>query len=300
MPAPVPPRRMAQGRICTLNPHAEPGPPCGALPAVFLTAIHLKTSRHPRLQRAKFALPSFVTLLSIACGFASIVMSVDNAVPGDPGDYRLAAALLVLAGVFDALDGFVARATGTTSQFGMQLDSIADVMNFGCAPAVLLYCYGFVQAGAHDPFLLRLGGMASFFFVACGALRLARFNVDVGRTDPRYFVGMPITAGAACVAAVVVAWPQPPAGGLQAYGLLALLVGVGSLMVSTLRFPSSKQKKSLAALLVLVLNVALLAWLQTGFFALFFAVYVALTLALNLAWRLGWRGVAPPVVYEQT
>ena len=81
----------------------------------------------------------------------------------------------------------------------MQLDSIADVMNFGCAPGLLLYCYGFVQMDATHPTLVRMGGMACFFFVACGALRLARFNVNVGRTDPRYFVGMPITAGAACV-----------------------------------------------------------------------------------------------------
>ncbi|HEV7817354.1 MAG TPA: CDP-diacylglycerol--serine O-phosphatidyltransferase, partial [Janthinobacterium sp.] len=204
------------------------------------------------MRRAKFALPSFITLLSIACGFSSIIISVDNARIGDPADYRLAAVLLVLAGVFDALDGFVARATGTGSDFGMQLDSIADMMNFGCAPAVLLYCYGFVQMGPHDPLLLRLGGIASFFFVACGALRLARFNVNVGRTDPRYFVGMPITAGAACVAAVVVAWPDFLMSPLQGYLLLGLLVGVGSLMVSTLRFPSSKQKMGLAAGLVLL------------------------------------------------
>ena len=138
------------------------------------------------------------------------MISVDNAHLGLAQDYRLAAALLVLAGIFDALDGFVARATGTGSDFGVQLDSIADVMNFGCAPAVLLYCYGFVQMGPADPTLLRIGGIAAFFFVACGALRLARFNVNVGRTDPKYFVGMPITAGAACVSAVVVAWPEFP------------------------------------------------------------------------------------------
>lgn len=261
--------------------------------------MDLKKHRLSRLQRAKFALPSFVTLLSIACGFSSIVISVDNAAIGSAADYRLAAALLVLAGVFDALDGFVARATGTTSEFGMQLDSIADVMNFGCAPAMLLYCYGFVQLGAHDPLLLRLGGIASFFFVTCGALRLARFNVDVSRTDPRYFVGMPITAGAACVAAVVVAWPDPLATALQGYLLLLLLLAVGSLMVSTLRFPSSKQKKSWLALCVLGLNVALLAWLQTRFFAFFFALYIVATVALNLAWQMGWRGVAPPQVFAK-
>ncbi|HEU4844456.1 MAG TPA: CDP-diacylglycerol--serine O-phosphatidyltransferase [Burkholderiaceae bacterium] len=250
------------------------------------------------MQRAKFALPSFVTLLSIACGFGSIVISVDNAFIGNAHDYRLAAVLLVLAGVFDALDGMVARATGTSSDFGMQLDSIADVMNFGCAPAILLYCYGFVQLGAHQPTLLRLGGMASFFFVACGALRLARFNVNVGRTDPRYFVGIPITAGAACVASVVVAWPDPPAGPLQAVWLALLLFGVGGLMVSTVRFPSTKQKMSVTALLLLLANLGLLAWLQTAFFVLFFAVYIAATLALNLGWRLGWRGIAPPAVYH--
>src|SRR5471032_1932059 len=218
-----------------------------------------------RLRRAKFALPSAVTLLSIACGFASIVMSVDNAGIGSAHDYRVAAALLVLAGVFDALDGYVARATGTSSEFGMQLDSIADVMNFGCAPAVLLYCYGFVQLGAHEAVLLRVGGIACFIFVACGALRLARFNVSVGRTDPRYFVGMPITAGAACVAAVVVAWPAPLTTMLQAWLVMLLMVGVGTLMVSTVRFPSSKQPKNKWLLLVLALNLALLAWLQTRY-----------------------------------
>ena len=254
----------------------------------------MKTPPHARLQRAKFALPSLVTLMSIACGFGSIVISVDNAAVGSAADYRLAAILLVLAGVFDALDGFVARATGTSSAFGMQLDSIADVMNFGCAPAILLYCYGYVELGAQDAHLLRLGGVASFFFVACGAMRLARFNVNVGRSDARYFVGMPITAGAACVAAVVVAWPEPLHTLVQGYLLLLLLVGVGCLMVSTLRFPSSKQKKSLAMLGLLLFNLVLLGWLKSRYFAAFFAIYIGLTLALNLAWRLGWRGIAMP------
>jgi CDP-diacylglycerol--serine O-phosphatidyltransferase len=259
---------------------------------------HLKPTRQQRLARAKFALPSFVTLLSIACGFGSIVMSVDNAHVGLAGDYRMSAILLVLAGVFDALDGFVARATNTSSEFGMQLDSIADVMNFGCAPAMLLYCYGFVQLGVDHPTLLRAGGLACFVFVACGALRLARFNVNVGRTDPRYFVGMPITAGAACVAAVVVAWPAPLSTVLQGYLVMALMVGVGTLMVSTVRFPSSKQPKSVGLLLVVGVGLALLAWLQTRFFVLFFVLYISFTLLLNIAWQLGWRGVPAPAVYE--
>jgi CDP-diacylglycerol--serine O-phosphatidyltransferase len=260
---------------------------------------HLKPTRQRRMARARFALPSSVTLLSIACGFGSIVISVDNAPIGDPAAYRMAAILLVLAGVFDALDGFVARATGTTSPFGMQLDSIADVMNFGCAPGLLLYCYGFAQLGQGQPTLLRMGGLACFIFVACGALRLARFNVSVGRTDPRYFVGMPITAGAACVAAVVVAWPQPLTTNLQAYLLMALMVAVGTLMVSTLRFPSSKQPKNKAVLFAIVVNLALLAWLQSKFFALFFVIYVSATLLLNIGWQLGWRAIPPPEPAEE-
>ncbi len=258
----------------------------------------MKPTRQQRLARAKFALPSMVTLLSIACGFGSIVISVDNARIGDPADYRLAAILLVLAGVFDALDGFVARLTKTTSDFGMQLDSIADVMNFGCAPAMLLYCYGFVQMGEGHPTLLRMGGLACFVFVACGALRLARFNVSVGRTDPRYFVGMPITAGAACVASVVVAWPAPLVNNLQAGMLMLLMIGVGTLMVSTVRFPSSKLKMNPLVIGLMVASVALLALLQTRFFVLFFVLYVSATLLMNIGWKMGWRAVAPPLVYE--
>lgn len=239
-----------------------------------------------------------VTLLSIACGFGSIVLSVDNARIGDESDYRMAAILLVAAGVFDALDGYVARLTKTSSEFGMQLDSIADVMNFGCAPAMLLYCYGFTLLGPDHPTLLRMGGLACFIFVACGALRLARFNVNVGRTDPRYFVGMPITAGAACVASVVVAWPAPLLDMRHAGMLIMLMVAVGTLMVSTVRFPSSKQPKSKLLLALAVAAVALLALLQWRFFVLFFVLYVSVTLLINIGWQMGWRGMPPPEVYE--
>ncbi len=258
----------------------------------------MKPTSKQRLARAKFALPSMVTLLSIACGFGSIVLSVDNARIGEPADYRMAAILLVAAGVFDALDGFVARLTKTTSEFGMQLDSIADVMNFGCAPAMLLYCYGFTQLGPDHPTLLRMGGLACFIFVACGALRLARFNVNVGRTDPRYFVGMPITAGAACVASVVVAWPAPLVSVSQAGLLIMLIVAVGTLMVSTVRFPSSKQPKSMLLLVLAIAAVALLVYLQWRFFVLFFTLYVSATLLMNIGWQMGWRGMPPPEVYE--
>lgn len=263
-----------------------------------MTIMNVKRTPRQRLARAKFALPSLVTLLAVACGFGSIVITIDNAHIGNPADFRLAAILLVLAGVFDALDGFVARATNTSSEFGVHLDSIADVMNFGCAPALLLYTYGFVDAGVDHPMLLRAGAFACFMFVACGALRLARFNVSVGRTDPRYFVGMPITAGAACVAAVVVAWPDVENTLAHSFMIMALMVGVGGLMVSTIRFPSSKQPMNKLVMALIVLGLALLAWLQMRFFVLFFLLYISVTLLFNIGWQLGWRGVAPPKVYH--
>jgi len=144
---------------------------------------------------------------------------------------------------------------------------------------------------------VRMGGLACFVFVACGALRLARFNVMVGKTDPRYFVGMPITAGAACVAAVVVAWPDPVYTMAQAFLVMALMIAVGTLMVSTVRFPSSKQSKK-TMLVGVAIGLVLLALLQTRFFALFFVFYISATLLLNIAWRGGWTKIAPPRVYD--
>jgi CDP-diacylglycerol--serine O-phosphatidyltransferase len=143
-----------------------------------------------------------------------------------------------------------------------------------------------------------MGGLACFIFVACGALRLARFNVMVGRTDPRYFVGMPITAGAACVASVVVAWPDPATTMAQCFAIIALMVAVGTLMVSTIRFPSSKHPRGKVMLALLAVCLVLLLLLQTRFFVLFFLLYVCATLLLNIGWRMGWEGIARPKVYE--
>ena len=247
-----------------------------------------------------FVLPSSITMASVFCGFSSVVMSINAA--GDHPHYYFtwAAALLVLAGVFDGLDGRVARATNTATEFGVQLDSLADVLSFGMAPAILAYRYGFFQLGLADPQLRAVGWAASFFFVACGALRLARFNVQVGFVDSRFFVGMPIPVGAACVAAVVLCWPSSPTTPLHAYLFAAELFLVGLLLVSTVRFPSFKKAShhprsihwtTLAFLVILSLMIIF----KERFFVGFFAAYILGTLLLNLAWKLGWRGVEPPV-----
>lgn len=255
--------------------------------------------RRRAIKRSKFALPSVITLLSVLCGFSSVVMSI-NAAGENPSRYFLfAAGLLVLAGVFDGLDGRVARATDTATEFGVQLDSLADVVSFGMAPAILAYRYGFFHLGMQDHLLRSVGWAASFFFVACGALRLARFNVQVGVTDPRYFVGMPIPAGAACVASVILCWPDPPSRILPAYLFAAELFVVGLLMVSTVRFPSFKKKPHSPKAVMwttvgVVAILSLLIILREQFFILFFCFYVLATLAINLAWLAGWRGIEAP------
>jgi CDP-diacylglycerol--serine O-phosphatidyltransferase len=255
--------------------------------------------RRRAVQRSKFALPSGITLISVLCGFSSVVMSINAAGENPSRHFLFAAGLLVLAGVFDGLDGRVARATNTTTEFGVQLDSLADVVSFGMAPAILAYRYGFFQLGIQNHLLGYVGWAASFFFVACGALRLARFNVQVGSTDPRYFVGMPIPAGAACVASVILCWPDPPAKMLPAYLFAGELFLVGLLMVSTVRFPSFKKKphSPRAVMWTTVGGVALLSLLivlRERFFIGFFCSYVLATLGMNLAWKVGWKGIEAP------
>jgi CDP-diacylglycerol--serine O-phosphatidyltransferase len=250
--------------------------------------------------RSKFALPSAITLISVLCGFSSIVMSI-NAAGEDPArSFMWAAGLLVLAGVFDGLDGRVARATNTATEFGVQLDSLADVLSFGMAPAILAYRYGFFTFGQTDPRLRAVGWAASFFFVACGALRLARFNVQVGFVDSRFFMGMPIPAGAACVASVILCWPDSPSSTAYAYLFAAELFLVALLMVSNVRFPSFKKRShhphsvhytTLGFLCLLSLMIVF----REKFFVGFFAAYLVISVAMNVAWHLGWRGVEPPL-----
>lgn len=264
-----------------------------------LTPEERKERRRRAMQRSKFALPSALTLASIFCGFSSVVMSL-NAVGNRPErSFLWAAAFLVAAGVLDALDGRVARATNTTSEFGVELDSLADVVSFGMSPAILAYRYGFFRLGQDCRELIYLGWAASFFFVACGALRLARFNVQVGTSDARFFVGMPIPAGAACVASVILFWPSGPASVHLAYLFAAELFILGILMVCTLHFPSFKKASqnpktrwwNTMGILVLF---SLLIIFRERFFLGFFILYLASALAMNIAWKFGWTGVMPP------
>jgi CDP-diacylglycerol--serine O-phosphatidyltransferase len=211
----------------------------------FRRASDAPPSRPARLRRGVSLLPSLFTMGNMWCGYASIVYSLR-------GDYETAAPFIGVAYALDALDGRIARMTGTESEFGLQLDSLADVISFGIAPAVMSFAWGLSSLG-------RLGWAAGFMFVACGALRLARFNVISAKGgDKRYFVGMPIPAAAAVPAATVFMYPS----GLSDYRAELLALGMvlvpAVLMISTIKYRSFKglDLKSRRPFRVLVLIAA--------------------------------------------
>jgi CDP-diacylglycerol--serine O-phosphatidyltransferase len=213
--------------------------------------------RRPR--RAAYALPTLFTAGNLFLGFLAIVRAFEGALLEAGGyvgtnPHLAAAALMIGVAVFlDGLDGRIARMTGTTSDFGRELDSLADCITFGVAPAVLAWVFGFyflpaeIGGEARDQ-LHRLGYFVTFLFVLCGASRLARFNItdnpvprNPGKPDRKYFVGLPIPAAAALVAAVVYAADSKPLSWWPySVAWLALLTMLSLLMVSTWRYRSFK------------------------------------------------------------
>jgi CDP-diacylglycerol--serine O-phosphatidyltransferase len=183
-------------------------------------------ARRRRFRRGVYLLPSLFTLANLFCGYACVVYAMR-------GEYETAAPFIGIAIVLDMLDGRIARLTGTASEFGVQFDSLADVISFGMAPAVLSFAWGLSSLG-------RLGWAAAFLFVTAAALRLARFNIQAPTGDKRYFVGMPSPAAAAVPAATVFAYPFQLEGAREALPALAMVVLPALLMVSTIRFRSFK------------------------------------------------------------
>ena len=179
-----------------------------------------------RLSRGLFVLPTLFTVGNLFCGYLSIWSSIR-------GTFDLSAYLIIAAGILDALDGRIARMTHSTSAFGEQYDSMADLVSFGVAPSVLAYSWGL--ADFH-----RLGWMVSFLFVVCGSMRLARFNIQAHVVDKRYFVGLPIPAAAGPVADVVLATPERLVSRVWMMGLLGLTILLSYLMISTIRYRSFK------------------------------------------------------------
>ena len=213
--------------------------------------------RRPR--RAAYALPTLFTAANVFFGFLAITKTIEGTLRAQTEgsvsipEYALAAQLIGVAVAADGLDGRIARMTNTVSDFGRELDSLADVITFGLAPAVLAFCWGFffvshhIEAGLRDQ-ILQGGYFISFVYLLCGAARLARFNVvtnpipkNPGRPDRKYFVGLPIPAAAAFLASIVYAANSVPiTNWIVSLLWLALLALMSFLMVSTWRYRSFK------------------------------------------------------------
>ena len=207
-------------------------------------------------------------------------MTIKGGLYGANPHFALAAKALGFAVFFDGLDGRIARMTNTTSDFGRELDSLADVVTFGIAPAVLAFVWGvmFVDVSPDSELLIqytRAGYLVAFLYLLCGAVRLARFNVQTnpkpknpGRPDRKYFVGMPIPAGAALIAAIVFTDSAPVRSFAFSIMWLICVFVISLLMVSTWRYPSFKQinvskpRTPLIALLVGAVSFMIWAWPQ--------------------------------------
>ena len=177
--------------------------------------------------RIIYLLPSFFTLGNIFCGFFSIISAID-------GHSTRAAYLIILAGFFDVFDGKIARATNSTSRFGVEFDSLADLVSFGVAPGVLVYLWMLKPLG-------RVGWLAAFLFLVCGALRLARFNVQVDIISSDHFNGLPIPFGAWMLASTVIFYEHWFGRRQNGFVLIAILVYVVAvLMVSNIKYRSFK------------------------------------------------------------
>ncbi|TFH68669.1 CDP-diacylglycerol--serine O-phosphatidyltransferase [Gammaproteobacteria bacterium LSUCC0057] len=236
-------------------------------------------SDQPARKRGIYLLPNLLTTAAMFGGFYAILA-------GFSGDFEMAAIAIFVAMVFDGLDGRVARLTHTESDFGVQYDSLSDMVSFGVAPAVL--CYSWMLQG-----LGKLGWAAAFIYASCAALRLARFNTQVKGDDKRHFIGVPSPIAAAVVAAFV--WSGAQLQPSTPLAVLAALVtvGAGLLMVVNLRYPSFKEvdlhgKVPFVVMFAIAVGFALISMDPPKFFLLFALGYCAMAPLLWLQRK--WRG----------
>jgi len=276
-----------------------------------------KEDHRPRKQRkGMYILPSLFTTGNIAAGYYAI-LQIMHASLAEPWHLDNAAKAIGFAVLFDGLDGRIARMTHTSSDFGRELDSLADVITFGLAPALLAWSWGFhLLPMTSNPQwhtkIIQFGAIASLLFLIAGASRLARFNIQVnpqpsnpGRPGKKYFVGMPIPAGAGVIAAVVhFSEGEPVASSWTAVTWVLMVMAVAYLMVSTWRFYSFKdldfRNRQPFRLIILFGGLFALIWFfsQQMLFAL-----ASLYMASGVFWRLQWifrrRETPPPAAYKE-
>ena len=279
------------------------------------------------LRKGLYLLPSAFTAANIGMGFFSVMASLRGFqllagpapdVAGAASHFDSAAIAIGWALLFDMVDGRIARMTKTTTEIGIQLDSIADVVTFGLAPAILAYVWGYGVSLTEGSDLHRLAWFLSFLYLMCGAFRLARFNVQASRprilaegtvkTDKKSYVGLPIPVAGGLIAALVHFSPAPliyfgPERARIYAGLLMLLVGLLSvMMVSTLRFSSFKtvgtSVRSMRTI-ILVLAVGMLIFLYSQYVLLaiviMYILYGLLSRVASVFWR---RGESPETKIE--
>jgi len=276
-----------------------------------------------------YILPSIFTAANVLLGYYAILQVIHGAIQyaiahatqnpvEEAWHFDNAAKAIGFAVLFDGLDGRIARMTGTTSDFGRELDSLADVITFGIAPSLLAWAWGFHQISAEISrqemvlVLGRLGAIASFLFLLAGASRLARFNISVnpqpsnpGRPGRKYFVGMPIPAGAGVIAAVVhFSGGDPLVWWGSAVTWLLILVVASYLMVSTWRFYSFKDIDFRARQPFRLIVVFGLLFAAIWFFSRQVLFLIALTYMFSgVFWRLHWvfrrRRNPPPPPYRE-
>lgn len=217
-----------------------------------------------------YLLPNILTTMGLFAGFFAIILATK-------GQFASAAIAIFVAMLFDGLDGRVARLTNTQSSFGEQYDSMADMLSFGIAPALLVYFWQFSE-------LDKIGWLATFIYTAAGALRLARFNTQIGIADKRYFQGLPSPAAAALIASWV--WMQNNIGNHNYDSYLTviswiILVGAGVLMVSNVRYYSFKEINIKDRSSFKLLLVAVLAIITINIFpsAILFILFLSYTLS---------------------
>ncbi|HEY6418285.1 MAG TPA: CDP-diacylglycerol--serine O-phosphatidyltransferase [Candidatus Binataceae bacterium] len=202
------------------------------------------------LRRGVFLVPATITSLGLLAGFYSVVSALE-------GHFELAAVLIVVAFICDGLDGRVARASRTSSQFGIEYDSLSDVVTFGVAPAILTYSWALRPIGT-------IGVAVAGFFVVCAALRLARFNVQTGSIDKRRFVGLPVPGAAVMIAGIALAYSyfELESPRTLCALMVPITVALASLMISRVPYPSFKglgaHKRAPVELMVVVLLVVAL------------------------------------------
>jgi CDP-diacylglycerol--serine O-phosphatidyltransferase len=231
------------------------------------------------MRKGIYLLPNLITLSSMFAGFYSIVASFNS-------DYERAAWAILVASIFDVLDGWVARMTHTATRFGIEIDSLSDAISFGVAPGVLVYSWSLQSFG-------KIGWLAAFFLVACAALRLARFNVQMGSEEKKHFTGLPSPAAALMIATTVLAYQEviDILNGLQFtrlvdmisldYWVLALTFVVAGLMVSNITYhgikeANLKERRPFGLLVGIVALLGIVAYHPSLVLFLISLVYVVL------------------------